>query len=277
MFERYTEEARRVIFFARYEASQYGSPYIETEHLLLGLCREDRTIKRLLRSAMDSDIRKEIERRIVRGQRYATSVEVPLSMQAKKVLHFAAEEADRLSQRHIGTEHMLLGLLRIEDSLGAEIARGRGLKAEQYREKLAADPPQPVSFQAGKMRSAARRPSLPVLEEFLNGLKWKSSGDLIAFFAEHAQIVDVHGRRWNYDEIAANSDQLFVPYAKKNATYVIEETPVDSDAHLVAVVLWKNALVASMERVWMHRMTVVMVPKGGEWAIVSIQVTPVQP
>lgn len=48
MFERYTEKARRVIFFARYEASQYGSPYIETEHLLLGLCREDRTIKRLL-------------------------------------------------------------------------------------------------------------------------------------------------------------------------------------------------------------------------------------
>ena len=222
---------------------------------------------------MDSDIRKEIERRIVRGQRYATSVEVPLSMQAKKVLHFAAEEADRLSQRHIGTEHMLLGLLRIEDSLGAEIARGRGLRAEKYREKLAADPPPPVSFQ---MRSAARRPSLPVLEEFLNGLKWQSAGDLIAFFADNAQIVDVHGRRWNYDEIAANSDQLFVPYAKKNASYVIEQTPVDSDTHLVAVVLWKNALVASMERVWMHRMTVVMVPKGGDWAIVSIQVTPIQ-
>ena len=73
------------------------------------------------------------------------------------------------------------------------------------------------------------------------------------FFAKNAQIVDVHGKRWNCDEIAKNFETLFVPYAKKNASYTIEDTLISSNDQLVALVLWKNALVASMERVWMHR------------------------
>jgi hypothetical protein len=96
-------------------------------------------------------------------------------------------------------------------------------------------------------------PSLPVLEEFLTGLKSQSAAYLMSFFAKRAQIVDVHGKRWTYDELAPNFESVFAPYAKKNATYVIEETLVDTSDHLVAVVLWKNALVASMERIWMHR------------------------
>jgi ATP-dependent Clp protease ATP-binding subunit ClpC len=81
VFERYTEKARRVIFFARYEASQYGSPYIETEHLLLGLMREDKALaNRFLRQQGSIEsIRKEIEARITIRERISTSVEVPLS------------------------------------------------------------------------------------------------------------------------------------------------------------------------------------------------------
>src|SRR5215813_15565604 len=117
MFERYTEKARRVIFFARYEASQYGSSYIETEHLLLGLWREDHTVRACLKDTeIDSAIRAEVERWIVRRKRIPTSVEVPLSAESKKVLLFATEEADRLGQRCVGTEHVLLGLLRVKDS-----------------------------------------------------------------------------------------------------------------------------------------------------------------
>ena len=79
VFERYTEKARRVIFFARYEASQYGSPYIETEHLLLGLMREDKALaNRFLRQhGSIESIRKEIEARITIRERISTSVEVP--------------------------------------------------------------------------------------------------------------------------------------------------------------------------------------------------------
>jgi len=121
MFERYTGKARRAVFFARYEASQYGNPYIETEHLLLGLWREDHALRGILKdTAADSQVRAEIERRIKRNAPIGTSLEVPLSADCKKILLFAAEEADRLGQRHVGTEHMLLGLLRVEGSLGAQ-------------------------------------------------------------------------------------------------------------------------------------------------------------
>jgi hypothetical protein len=268
MFERFTEKARRVVFFARYEASQYGSPYIGTEHLLLGLCREDHSIRAYLKDKeMDSAVRTEVERQIVRGKPFGTSVEVPLSADGQNALRFAAEEADRLGQRQIGTEHMLLGLLRLKDSLGARIARERGLHIDEFRERLAKTP-QPVSF---------RKSTLLILEEFLAGLKSQSADCLMLFFAERAQVVDVHGKRWTYVELAENFDAVFAPYAKKNATYAIEETIVDTAECLVAAVLWENALVASMERVWMHRMTAVLISENADWRIVSLQVTPVQP
>ena len=139
MFERYTEKARRVIFFARYEASQFGSPYIETEHLLLGLLREDKALtNRFLRShASVESIRKQIEGHTTIREKVSTSVDLPLSNECKRVLAFAAEEAERLSHRHIGTEHLLLGLLREEKCFAAEILHERGLRLATIREELA--------------------------------------------------------------------------------------------------------------------------------------------
>src|SRR6266550_459913 len=117
MFERYTERARRVLFFARYEASQLGSISIETEHLLLGLIREGKglTSRIFARSHLSlENIRKEIEGRTVFREKVSTSVELPFSPETKRVLQFAAEEADRLLHNYIGTEHLLLGILREE-------------------------------------------------------------------------------------------------------------------------------------------------------------------
>ncbi|HEY0795807.1 MAG TPA: Clp protease N-terminal domain-containing protein, partial [Acidisarcina sp.] len=138
MFERYTEKARRVIFFARYEASQFGSPYIETEHLLLGLLREDKALtNRFLRShASVESIRKQIEGHTTMREKVSTSVDLPLSNECKRVLAYAAEEAERLSHKHIGTEHLLLGLLREEKCFAAEILHERGLKLLAIREEL---------------------------------------------------------------------------------------------------------------------------------------------
>ena len=139
MFERYTEKARRVIFFARYEASQFGSPYIETEHLLLGLLREDKALtNKFLRShASVESIRKQIEGHTTIREKVSTSVDLPLSNECKRVLAYAAEEAERLSHKHIGTEHLLLGLLREEKCFAAEILHERGLRLVQIREDLA--------------------------------------------------------------------------------------------------------------------------------------------
>jgi ATP-dependent Clp protease ATP-binding subunit ClpC len=138
MFERYTEKARRVIFFARYEASQFGSPYIETEHLLLGLLREDKALtNRFLRShASVESIRKQIEGHTTIREKVSTSVDNTLSNECKRVLAYAAEEAERLSHKHIGTEHLLLGLLREEKCFAAEILQERGLRLPAIREEL---------------------------------------------------------------------------------------------------------------------------------------------
>lgn len=93
MFELYTEKARRSIFFTRYEASQFGSPDIETEHLLLGLLRENRELVRLLPPGSAESIRKQIEAHTVIRQKVSTSVDLPLSDECKRVLAYGAEEA----------------------------------------------------------------------------------------------------------------------------------------------------------------------------------------
>jgi ATP-dependent Clp protease ATP-binding subunit ClpC len=140
MFERYTENARRVLFFARYESSELGDLQIRTEHLLLGLGRATTgTAARILRERGISleDIRREIARHVAVREKVSTSVEIPFSSETKRILQFAAEEADGLRHSHIGTEHLLLGILREEESRAATILMTRGLRAGELREALA--------------------------------------------------------------------------------------------------------------------------------------------
>ena len=138
MFERFTEKARRVVFFARYEASQFGAPFIETEHLLLGLLREDKALtNRFLRSnASVESIRRQIEGHTTTREKVSTSVDLPISNECKRVLAYAAEEAERLAHKHIGTEHLLLGLLREEKCFAAEILHERGLQLSTVRVEI---------------------------------------------------------------------------------------------------------------------------------------------
>ena len=139
MFERYTEKARRVVFFARFESSSFGSPYIETEHLLLGILREHKALtNRFTRGgATVESIRKQIEANTPVSEKTPTSVDLPFSKESKCVLLYAAEEADRLRHKHIGTEHLLLGLLREERCLATAILKDRGVELDVLREELA--------------------------------------------------------------------------------------------------------------------------------------------
>src|SRR6266403_5342251 len=180
MFERYTERARRMIFFARYEASQYGSPYIETEHLLLGLLREDPVLCRqfLGPTSVAAEIRTAIEGRITRRERISTSVEMPLTEESKKALKLAAEESERLAHRHIGMEHVLVALLRVEGSLAAQLLRERGLKPEAIREQLAKAP----GRVSAKAPLEPNRGAIATLASFLSGLKWYNWEQLVPFF-----------------------------------------------------------------------------------------------
>jgi len=140
MFERFTESARRVLFFARYEVSQLGATSIEPEHVLLGLVRESKGIvARILALSEISpdDIRREIESRSAFREKVATSVEIPFSAETKRVLQFTAEEADRLGHSYIGTEHLLLALLREEHSVAASILTTLGLRLDEVRRTTA--------------------------------------------------------------------------------------------------------------------------------------------
>src|ERR1700722_19370443 len=142
MFERYTEKARRVVFFARYEASQYGSAYIESEHFLLGLLKEDPNLASLLPKPKPlSEIRSEIEKYIEPRERISTSVEVPLSAQCKKALFLAAEEANRLESQYVSTEHLLLGLLQIKDCVVAQILHTNQNHLDKLRKKFRSSSP----------------------------------------------------------------------------------------------------------------------------------------
>ena len=142
MFERYTEPARRVIFFARYEASQFGSVSIESEHFLLGLLRED---EKRLQIFLPNDtsieaIRKQIEDQVPIHESTSTSIDLPLSDECKRILSHAAEESEGLGVRFVDTSHLLLGILREENCLAAKLLTELGLELTTVREVMRRTP-----------------------------------------------------------------------------------------------------------------------------------------
>lgn len=138
MFERYTEKARRIVFFARYEASQTGSHIIQPEHLLLGLLREANA---LFDSAKIQPMIDELRTAAhVEGLPVSTSVDLPLSHSAKRVLAYSAEEAERLNHVHISPGHLLLALMR-EPGLAATTVDKYGI----HRDRILANMQQGIA------------------------------------------------------------------------------------------------------------------------------------
>lgn len=194
MFERYTEKARRTIYFARYEASQFGSPYIESEHVLLGLLRESKTLsaKLFANSPATADtIRKQIEKHTTFGERIPASVDLPITEECQRILLHASEEAERLGHKYVGTEHVLLGVLLEKQCYAAYLLNESGVSLDVARayveggtlEEIATPPKSPgiptgSSWQqllynpasetvVAEMRSVADRPLPPMGRLFM--------------------------------------------------------------------------------------------------------------
>jgi ATP-dependent Clp protease ATP-binding subunit ClpA len=276
MFERYTEKARRAIFFARFEASQYGSHTIEPEHLLLGILREDcSAIQKHVpkESNLASEIREEIEKRITRAERVSTSVEMPLSIESKRALKLAAETSEQLGHRTVDTEHFLVGLLLVEKSMAAQILMARGLTASAVRSQIS---PQTKPASNPVHESAPNVGGEIVFEAFVAGLASKSA-ELVGLIATQAEFIDVAGRRWSYHEIRQEFDFLFAPYATKNVTSELEWMLSDNRELFAATVLWKNVPSVVGHSARTHRMSFVLSRPAEKWDIVLIQVTEVQP
>src|SRR5229473_49409 len=138
MFEKYNEKARRALFFARYEASKLGSRVIESEHILLGVLREGEEIIKEIFSRFNvkpEQIRREVEGDRLFVDRISSSAELPLSEESKKILAYAAHEAESMLHQYVGTEHLLIGILRVESSTAARILTARGLNVYGVREE----------------------------------------------------------------------------------------------------------------------------------------------
>ena len=139
MFERYTRPALEALFFARYEVSQFGSSTIEPEHILLGMLGEGKGFgsRILTRSGTTLDeLRSDILGRLAWREKFPASVEIPFSDSCQRVLLHATEEADQMLHNAIGTEHLLLGLLREAEGVAADVLAARGLTVDAVRETI---------------------------------------------------------------------------------------------------------------------------------------------
>ncbi len=274
MFERFTEKARRVIFFARYEASQYGIMSIETEHLLLGLLREDKSLiwKRLRENGGVESIRLEIESQITRGERLSTAVEIPISAESKCVLQKAAEEAERLGSKYVGTEHILLGILHEHDCLAARLLTERGLTLSWLREELA----RPSDHPQKKFEQAA--------EEIVSGMQiaraWGNgqATEFARMFAADGQFVDPQGNLWiGPARIHEAARLIFAAPGWAKSIGKIEDVQFVGTKAAMATLLWESSGKLEKPNPGCVRMTIILIQKPEGWYIARVQATGLQP
>ncbi len=139
MFERLTDRARKVMALANQEAQRFNHEYIGTEHILLGLVKEGSGVGANVLKNLDIDLREvrlEVEKLVKSGPDMVTMGKLPQTPRAKKVIEYAIEEARSLNHNYVGTEHLLLGLLREHDGVAAQVLMNLGLKLEEVREEV---------------------------------------------------------------------------------------------------------------------------------------------
>ncbi len=194
MFEKYNEKARRALFFARYEASKLGSRVIESEHVLLGILREgEESVVELFRRfhIKPEDLRREIEGERVFVERISSTAELPLSEESKKILAYASHEAESMLHPAVGSEHLLIGILRVEGCLAMRILAQHGFDVYSTREEVLA---------VAKEREASQqKKELPFLTEYGRDLTAIAAQDgfdpLIGREREVERIIEILSRR----------------------------------------------------------------------------------
>ena len=139
MYERFTDRARKVMQLANQEAQRFNHEYIGTEHILLGLVKEGSGVAANVLKNLDVDLRKirlEVEKLVQSGPEMVTMGKLPQTPRTKKVIEYSMEEARNLNHNYVGTEHVLLGLLREQDGVVAQVLMNLGLKLEEVREEV---------------------------------------------------------------------------------------------------------------------------------------------
>nr|WP_320133292.1 ATP-dependent Clp protease ATP-binding subunit [uncultured Holophaga sp.] len=198
MFEKFTEKARRVMFFARYEASQFGAESIQSGHLLLGLLREaEKTSTQLLErmGVQTNQLRDRLiasltprDRKVVPS---STSIDIPMEEEVKRILQYATQESAKLNHKHVGAEHLLLGMLREEECLAGRLLRESGADLIAAKEILLES--------SKEEKIAKKKKEHPLLAEFARNLSELAErgifDNLIGRDAEVERIIQILSRR----------------------------------------------------------------------------------
>jgi ATP-dependent Clp protease ATP-binding subunit ClpC len=194
MFEKYNEKARRALFFARYEASKLGSKVIESEHILLGILREGEDIIKEIFARFNvkpEEIRREVEGDRIFVERISSTAELPLSEESKKILAYASHEAESMMHPYVGSEHLLIGILRVDGCVAARLLASRGFNLYGVREE---------TISLIKEREASKqKKELPFLAEYARDLTALASqggfDPLIGREKEVERIIQILSRR----------------------------------------------------------------------------------
>jgi ATP-dependent Clp protease ATP-binding subunit ClpC len=203
MFDRFTDRARKVMGLARAEAQRFNHDYIGTEHILLGLIQEGSGVAANVLKNMDVELKKirgEIEKMVKTGPTMVTMGQLPFTPRAKKVLELALEEASNLGHNYLGTEHLLLGLLRESEGIAAQVLMNLGIKLEDVREEvlefLGAEPPPAPEKEKGGTPSKSKTPALDTFGRDLTELAAENKLDpVIGRHREIQRVVQILSRR----------------------------------------------------------------------------------
>ncbi|MHC4715632.1 MAG: ATP-dependent Clp protease ATP-binding subunit [Planctomycetota bacterium] len=209
MFERFTDRARKVMALATQEAQRFNHEYVGTEHILLGLVKEGTGVGANVLKNLGVDLHKvrmEVERLVKSGPEMVTMGKLPQTPRAKKVIEYAIEEARNLNHNYVGTEHLLLGLLREREGVAAQVLMNMGLKLDEVREEVLhllgagveAEPPEAEmpAPDEGKPKGRSKTPALDSFGRDLTALAREGQLDpVIGRINEIERVIQVLCRR----------------------------------------------------------------------------------
>ena len=256
MFERLTDRARKVMALANQEAQRFNHEYIGTEHILLGLVKEGSGVGANVLKNLDIDLRKvrlEVEKLVKSGPEMVTMGKFPQTPRAKKVIEYAIEEARNLNHNYVGTEHLLLGLLREHDGVAAQVLMNLGLKLEEVRDEVlnllgAGVEPEEQTPEAGEPpaggqggpRRAAGKSKTPALESF---------GRDLTELAKQGELDPVIGRSMEIERLVqvlcrrTKNNPVLLGEAGVGKTAIVEGLAQQIVDQEIPDLLWEKRLV----------------------------------
>ncbi len=256
MFERLTDRARKVMALANQEAQRFNHEYIGTEHILLGLVKEGSGVGANVLKNLDIDLRKvrlEVEKLVKSGPEMVTMGKLPQTPRAKKVIEYAIEEARNLNHNYVGTEHLLLGLLREHDGVAAQVLMNLGLKLEEVRDEVlnllgAGVEPEEQTPEAGEPpaggqggpRRAAGKSKTPALDSF---------GRDLTELAKQGELDPVIGRSMEIERLVqvlcrrTKNNPVLLGEAGVGKTAIVEGLAQQIVDQEIPDLLWEKRLV----------------------------------